>query len=591
MKVKILLYLLILFLAVYGLLNGKYMLGYRFHGPVIFNMHAFFPVSILATIIVVIIIIIKDRIIMKLSFILFFVLFKLVIIYFVFEAYVNYDTPIHYLAALYLRDNGLSPSYHYHTWPVALILGGIFNLVSSLSFPLDVALVAVLSRFLLAIVIYIIASRFFNDNEIGLLSLVVLAIFEPFILHYAPQIVGVTMYVMFIYALLLAVTGKTSADSSILVSLILFGSLLASHAMLPISTTLVIIGYPLLLITLLQFSKKTISIDIFLIHMSYLRVFRRLAVFTLLGVLVYNLFVTLFVTKSLIKTVELLLSGESVRLDVYGPEIQSPDLLWQYSVIGSINRMAILLLLGIPSIYILYKTLYRFVKGFAGLNDYVLLFIILISSLNTGLYVLTMIFQTGLTERFFQIGIIFVSILSAYFYKVLLTIGDQRDFIKPTLMLFTLTIIMFSALSIFTAASYQSIYLWAFDEREVFMAKWVANNVANTIINLDGTQRLNQLIVYYAYPSRIYKVNIFITSYIDDAVIYGTDYPSDTLVIVTPLSYVKASWKYRLTDTILKEYIAKLKYNGDNIFDVDVYLYVLIPSQFHSTEVRTSQNA
>jgi len=500
MKVKILLYLLILFLAVYGLLNGKYMLEYRFHGPVIFNMYAFFPVSILATTIVVIIIIIKDRTIMKLSFILFFILFKIVIIYFMFEAYVNYDTPIHYLGALYLRDNGLNPSYHYHTWPVALVLVDIFNLVSGFSFPLDAALIAVLSRFLLTIIVYIIASRVFNDNKISLLSLVVLAIFEPFILHYAPQIVGVTTYVMFVYALLLAIAGTTPTGSSLLISLILFGSLLASHAMLPISATLVIIGYLLLLVTSSYLRKKTISTNFSLNHMSHLQVFRYLTIFTLLGVFLYNLFVTLFVTKSLIKTAELLLSGENVRLDVYSPEIQSPDLLWQYSVIGSINRIAILLLLGIPSIYILYKTLYRFIKGFAGLNDYFLLFIVLVSGLNTSIYVLTMIIQTGLTERFFQIGIIFASILSAYFYKTLPTLRGRRILIKATLISFTIVLVIFSALSIFVVASYQSIYLWAFDDREVFMAKWIANNVANAIMYLDGTLRINQLVVYYMYP-------------------------------------------------------------------------------------------
>jgi len=79
------------------------------------------------------------------------------------------------------------------------------------------------------------------------------------------------------------------------------------------------------------------------------------------------------------------------------------------------------------------------------------------------------------------------------------------------------------------------------------------------------------------YPSRIYKADIFVTSYIDDVVMHGAKYPSGTLITVTPLSYIKLSWKYRLTDVILKEYFANIKYNEDFIFNVGNHLYALIP--------------
>jgi len=65
----------------------------------------------------------------------------------------------------------------------------------------------------------------------------------------------------------------------------------------------------------------------------------------------------------------------------------------------------------------------------------------------------------------------------------------------------------------------------------------------------------------------VYNVNIFITSYIDNAVIYGTEYPNGTLITATPLSYIKASWKYRLTEIILKEYFIKLKHSKNLIFN------------------------
>jgi len=495
----------------------------------------------------------------------------------VFNGNVNYDTPAHYTPALYLADYGINPSYHYHSWPSALILVDIVRTVTSSSYSIVASVVVMLSRFLIPLTVYALTLRAFNSRELGVLALSVLIVFEPFILHYCPQIVGVAVYVVFIYVLSQMILRKNPTRTSILASVILFTSLLTYHAMFPISAVLAIIGYPLLLVMLTRFLKKTVSTSVSLNHVPYLRVFHYLTMSTLLGVLVYNLFITLFVTRSVIRTVELLLSGGVVRLDVYDPEIQSPDLVWQYSIIGSINRFAILLLLGIPSIYILYETLHRFVKGSASLHDYFLLFMVLVSGLNTGIYILTMIIQTGLTERYFQIGVIFASILSAYFYKALPTLGSRRSFIKAILILFTIALTVFSALSIFTAGSYQDIYRNAFDDREVFMAKWIANNVDNTIMYLDGTPRLNRLIVYYAYSSRIYNVNIFITSYIDDAVLHGAKYPRGTLVTVTPLSYIKTSWRYRLTDIILKEYFENLKPSGDLVFNGDAYLYVFIP--------------
>jgi len=572
--------LLATFSSYYILLHASNIVSDRVRGPFYFNLQAFMPLGILISVVVFLLLLrkLEIRLTSPVVFLYICFLLKIAVVYFMFDGNVNYDTPVHYTLALYLQDYGINPSYHYHSWPSGLILVDAVRIATGFSYPLDTSIVAVLSRFLIPLTVYALTLRVFNSREFGVLALSVLIVFEPFILHYCPQIVGVAVYVVFIYALSLMIMRNNTTHTSILVSMILFTSILTYHAMFPVSAALVIIGYPLLLVILWHLPKKPVSTSVSLNHMPYLRVFHYLTMFTLLGVLVYNLFITLLVTRSVIRTVELLLSGGVVRLDVYSPEIQSPDLLWQYSIIGSINRFAILLLLGIPSIYILYETLRKLIKGSASLNDYFLLFMVLVSGLNTGIYVLTMIIQTGLTERYFQIGVIFASILSAYFYKALSTLGSRGSFIKATLISFTIALTVFSALSIFTAESYQTIYLWAFDEKEVFMAKWVANNVDNTIMYLDGTSRLNQLIIYYTYPSRIYNVNIFIKSYIDDAVLHGAKYPGGTLVTVTQLSYIKTSWKYRLTDIILKEYFENLKYNGDTIFNGDTYLYVSIPS-------------
>jgi len=580
-EVTSLLYMfLVIFSSYYILLNASNMVSYRVRGPFYFNLQAFMPLGILISVVVFLLLLRKLEMCLASPVVFLYMCFllKIAVVYFVFNGNVNYDTPLHYTSALYLQDYGINPSYYYHSWPSGLILVDTMRIVTGFSYPLDASIVAVPSRFLIPLTVYALALRAFNSRKLGVLALSVLIVFEPFILHYCPQIIGVAVYMVFIYALSLIIVKGASTHISILVPVILFTSLLTYHAMLPVSATLVIIVYPLLLAVLSRLQKKRVSTSISLNHMPYLRDFHYLTIFTLLGVLVYSLFITLFVTRSVIRTVELLLSGEVVRLDVYDPKIRSPDLVWQYSIIGSVNRFAIIFLLGIPSVYILYEALRRFIRGSASLHDYFLLFMVLVSGLNTGIYILTTVIQTGLTGRYFQVGTIFTSILSAYFYKALSTLESRRSFIKAILILFTIALIVFSALSIFTASSYQSIYLWTFDDKEVFMAKWVANNIDNTIMYLDGASRLNRLIVYYAYPSRIYNVNIFVTSHIDDAVLNGAKYPKGILVTATPLSHIKTSWKYYLTDIVLKEYFENLKYNGDTIFNGDTYLYVSIPS-------------
>jgi len=561
--------LLISFSSYYVFLHANSVVSSRVNGPLYFNLQAFMPLGILISVVTFLLLLhrLKMHIVSPVVLLYICFLLKILVVYFVFNGNVNYDTPAHYTSALYLADYGINPSYHYHSWPSALILVDIVRTVTGFSYPADASVVAVLSRFLIPLTVYALALRAFNSRELGILALSVLIMFEPFILHYSPQIVGVAVYVVFIYVLSLMIMERTLTHTSILVPVILFTPLLAYHAMLPISAALVIIGFSLLLVTLLHLSNNSTSTNVLPYQMPYLRVLHYLMIFTLFGVLVYNLSITLFVTRSIIKTFELLLSGGSVRLDVYGFEIRSPDLAWQYSIIGSINRTAILLVLGIPSIYVLYRTIYKFIKGRADSLDYLLLFIAIVSGLNTGIHFIGMVLQTGLTERYFQIGIIFASILSAYFYKTALTPRTRKGLAKATSVTFTVIFALFSALSIFIAGSYQDIYRSAFDGKETFMAKWVANNIDNTIVYLDGTPRLNQLIIYYMYPSRIYNVDIFVTSYIDDVVMHRAKYPSGILITVTPLSYIKTSWKYRLSDTILKEYFENLKYSENLVFN------------------------
>jgi len=69
----------------------------------------------------------------------------------------------------------------------------------------------------------------------------------------------------------------------------------------------------------------------------------------LIALVYYNIYIMIFVTKSIIRTLELIVRRGEVRLDVYPLIIENPELKWQYDVITYIGGATLFLLLGIPS--------------------------------------------------------------------------------------------------------------------------------------------------------------------------------------------------------------------------------------------------
>jgi len=543
---------------------------YRNLGPMLFNFYAFTYLGLLIAFSTFLTLFYNNYKSMQLGFGTFLLftsfLFKIGIIYFVFDGHVNYDTPLHYLSALYIKDYEINPGvYTYHNWPSSLIFVDILNIITSFRYPFDTALVAFTSRFILPLTLYLLSSKLFNDKKLILMSLIVLSIFEPHILHFCPQIVAVTIYVLLIYFTTIKIlmnTQNKKLSSSMVVILILYTSLLMYHSIFPISLILVITSYYLAC----KLSSK-FSIDNRYNESRDYNPLLYVLMVMLLGIFFYNTLITVFVTKNILKTIEALFAMEgSLRLDVYGPSIQSSDLVWQYSMLRFISRVAITTLLMVPTIYMLYRVFYvTYVKGCKNGQKHVV-FVVFTIGVNAFLYLVSFILKMGLLERLLQLAIIFASISLPYSIQEFLTSSKLYKAKRTIMNGMCLYLTLFSMLSIYVAPAYQQVH-WFFDDSEVFMAKWIADNIDPYIRYLDGADRLNQLIVLYVYPNRLYKIDIFITSYIDDAVVENIDlYPQGTIITVTGLAYIKNSFKYSLPDIILKQYYNELRYRINMVY-------------------------
>jgi len=534
---------------------------YRYFGPIIFNFHAFTYLGLLMGFSGLLALFYNYKN-MQLGFGIFLLstsfLLKITIIYFVFDGHVNYDTPLHYLSALYLKNYGINSTiFSYHNWPLALIFIDELSMVTNSMYPLDTSLAAITSRYILFLTLYLLSFKLFNDRKLIYLTLIVLLIFEPFILHFSPQIFAVAIYTLLVYSIAVKVVSNSqnrAPISNIVVILILYTSLLMSHVIFPVSLALIIASYYLTCKISLKFSIYNRCNSNSLLYVL---------IFVLLGVLSYNTLITIFVTKNVLNIIKAMFAEEeNLRLDVYGPSIQSPDMVWQYSMLRIISRIAVITLLLIPTLYMFYHIFYViYIKGNKNDKKYDA-FLAFVIGINAFLYLVSFIIQMGLMERLLQLAIIFASISLPLSIQESLTLSKMRKALNGIF----LYLILFLILSIYVAPAYQQIH-WFFDNGEVFMAKWIANNISDNIIYLDGTDRLNQLIVLYAYPNRLYKFNLFITFYTDESVVKNIDsYPQGTIITITGLAYIKNSFKYSLSDVILKQYYDKLKHKIDMVY-------------------------
>jgi len=558
----VLMFLVLPFVFSLTLKYASNMIDFRNYGPVYFASYTLIPLSILISISTLLALLhynARNKFFV-ITFLFSSYLIKVIILYYMFEGHVNYDTPIHYVIALYLVDQGFNQNYPYHYWPLSLIEINIVRIVVNITYPYDTSLTAVISGFILPLTIYIL-TRLFLTQDNSIIALAIYNIFAPYIVHFCPQLLSVTMYIIAVYLISMVISNKAVIRNNLSLFVVIFISLLLSHAMLPISLGLSILIYFISLIlihvfTRMHFNKNRLQ-HILLLTMA-----------TVILLFMYNLFFTIFITRDIIKTINLIIFGEQVRLGVYNVSVHSHDLTWQYMLLRLITRVATIALIGVPTIYIMvmifHKLLFR-LQISEDKNLSIILLLLSIISVNTFLYLPNIFFQVGMLERFFQLSIYLSSVLSSYFYTYL--IKKQK---KTLFIIYKLLILLFSSFSIFITPIYQNIS-WFLDERDIHMAKWIANYISSDIIYLDGTGYVNHLVVYYLYPKRLLSQSIFLRSNIDTDILRnsGYPYPYSTLITTTSMTVFKPSEIQSIPDILIKQYLLSLREKYSLIFNND----------------------
>ena len=487
----------------------------RYEDPLVFGLSVFLPLGVgLLGLLLFSYIFVNKYPLLSLVFVFSGFPLKYVMPYYIFGGYVNYDTPIHYLSALYLRDYGLKPGYHYHLWPSSFFLVNILNTVTELGFPIDYSLVALTSRFLIPLSIYLISRRLLASRRSILVAMMALLIFEPFIIHPCPQITAVALTITAIMVFLNWLHGH--GHRWLYTLLVLGVSVATYHAVMPIALTLSILAVLVLydIIPRLGIVKANT-----LTRYENSRIW--LATTILIAVLVfYNIYITVFVTRSIVRTLELIARRGEARLDVYPLTIENPELRWQYDVITNIRRIALLLLLGIPSIIVALSLLAKYFTSKLSTVERAFFAIAIVAGINALLFIIFgIILQTGLVERLYQISYLLSPILTAYLYENTTNTSSRKSSAwnprKAVSLIVLTSAFAFIPLSMFTAPSYINLYADTFGKPEIATAQWIANHISYPQVRLDGSGRLNQLMALYLYPHNVYNVNLSITRYVE----------------------------------------------------------------------------
>ncbi|MCC6057159.1 MAG: hypothetical protein LM583_10830, partial [Desulfurococcaceae archaeon] len=272
------------------------------------------------------------------------------------------------------------------------------------------------------------------------------------------------------------------------------------------------------------------------------------------------------------ETIMLIIRGGQARLDVYPLIIEDPRLKWQYDLLSGISKVATNLLLGIPSIIVALSLLMKFLRTKLATREEAILTIAIIAGFNAVFYILLGVFlNMGLVERLYQISLTLAPLLTAYFYEEYL--AKSSRYRKTTYMKKVASTVMLAGifililLSIFISPAYTNLYADAFGKPDATTAQWIAINLPSYQIRLDGSNRINQLVALYSYPSHIYRVNLTINRIVEENAIKGTYiYPDRTIITTRKPLAIGASWIKGLSDTTLNSYIDKMPVYINKVF-------------------------
>jgi hypothetical protein len=539
----------------------------RYQGPLIFNSSVFLVQAIILFVLTISAYVVVDKkYLFALALIFTGFLSKYLAPYYLFDGHVNYDTPLHYLSALYLRDMGLHPGYHYHVWPSSLALVNVYSYVTGLIFPLDYSAIALVSRFLTPLTVYLVSKRYLVNRKAVSIALSVLLIFEPIIIHPCPQITAVALTILALAVFTVWFHEKTFRVSYPLVMLGV--SLATYHSIMPIGLTLSVMV--VLVFYMLATKLRLVKVNEVIYVKNPSIYFTAIILAAVL--LFYNTFVTILVTKSIVETIMLIIRGGQARLDVYSLIIEDPRLKWQYDLLFGISRVATILLLGIPSITVALSLLKKFLKVKLAIREEVILTVAIIAGFNAVFYILLGVFlDVGLVERLYQVSLILAPLLTAYFYEEYLAKSSRyrktTSMKKAASTIMLAGIFIFTLLSIFISPAYTSLYADAFGKPDTMTAQWIATHLPSYQIRLDGSNRINQLVALYSYPSHTYEVNLRITSTVEENAIKGTYiYPDRTIITTRKPLAMGASRIKGLSDTILNNYINEMPVYINKVF-------------------------
>jgi len=547
---------------IYALLHAYDASKLRYQGPVIFGFSAFFPLSIT---LFLLIFLANTYAIKKSSFLFSTLIFtgfllKYMLPYYIFNGYVNYDTPFHYLSALYLRDHGIDPSYHYHMWPAWLLLNSMFTEIFN-NFPINVSVIALASKLLISLSIYLLSKRYLMSNSLILTSLIILLIVEPFTIHPSPLLTSTTLTILAILLFLNLLYSKERERAALSFIVIVF-SLTFYHSVMPIALLLSILS---IIMTELFINKLTPH-DISRVH-----IFGKVWLWSLISfisVLAYNVYLTLFVIRTTYETlVTLVTSFEAPTLTVHELIIEGSELTWQYVVLGNINRSVRYFLI-IPSVIVAFYLFNKNMRARLTENERAVFAITVVGGVNVAFYIIFNIFlYTGLVERLYQLSYILLPIPVAYFQEILHNDVKLYPLVKRVLsLLMSLSMYVLLFLSMFTAPSYTTLYASALGEQDLNIAQWIASHSPNTEIILDGNNRINELTALYLYPDHIYNKTLKILQNMEVNAFRGVyNYPYGA-IITTRKPITIASPVRGLTDIMLERHINNLSLYLNKVF-------------------------
>lgn len=543
------------------LLTTKSLTELRVQGPLPILVVVFLFPFVLVISLLMITLFIRTSNMIKMIMLLTVYVFKLVMPYVVFNGHVNYDTPVHYLSGLYLRDVGYSNKFMYHNWPHALILASIYNTVAGFKYPLDVSLIAITARMLVPLIMYVLGKNVFKLNNRSLyIMLMTLIVFEPFILHFCPQIIAVSLTLYCFSALLKVIIAVRLPH--VMSFIAFFGALLFTHGMYSISIS-VYITILWLLVILKGLCVGQASVFSYSKRITWLL----LTVLTL--VLFYNVFITIFVTRNVFETVRLLVSGGTVRLDVYSTLIDDPHLQYQYVIIRLINLVATLILLGIPAIYASAKFIYYFFKKekynaeeflFTQLFTYVALHFLFYATLEIG-------FRTGVVERYYQVAAITGTLLSGIFYENT-TLSSNKYYLRALLKILFYGLLVILPVSVITTPSYTTLFRWPYTLNELEMARFISNHLSGYSVVLTGDKNLIQQVALESYLKETRYTDILYSNLLDINSIHQTySYPRGILILVNKLTVFKTSDIPGLSLSLLRKHINSISDYLSRVYD------------------------